>query len=151
LFSYDKQTAFLQRVGLHLLSNIDMQNRKAGFAVPLSKTSRLLGAIEITNTKLLGYSSITPVLLALLEVDGELTAEQRSCHSRMLVGPEKRKELKTFFWKIYNDEEAICAYLNRKISIKYFKKNKSKGETDTDVSIRNILESGIGFDLLMKD
>lgn len=126
-----------------------MQNRKAGFAVPLNKTSRLLGAIEITNTKLLGYSTIIPVLLALLEVDGELTVEQRKCHSMILTSPEKKKQLKTFFWKIYNDEEAICAYLNRKISIRYFKKNKSKGETDTDVSIRNILESGIGIDLLI--
>lgn len=128
-----------------------MQNRKAGFATPLNKTSRLLGAIEITNTKLLGASSISPILLALLEEEGELVPEQRKCHAVRLFGAEKRKDIKTYFWKIYNDEEAICAYLNRKISIRYFKKNKSKGETDTDVSIRNILESGIGIDILMQD
>lgn len=126
-----------------------MQNKKAGFATPLNKTSRLMGAIEITNTKLLGLSTIAPVLLALLEEEGELDGEQRKCHAMTLFGSEKRREIKTFFWKIYNDEEAICAYLNKKISIRYFKKNKAKGESDIDVSIRNILESGIGLDLLM--
>lgn len=147
-----KQTAFLQRVGLHLLSNIDMQNRKAGFALPLNKTSRLLGALEITSNKMLNISLNSALLLALMECEEDnLNAIQRSCHSQYLFGNEKRLALKTFFWKTYENEEAICAYLNKKISIRYFKKNKSKGESDTDVSIRNILESGIGLDLLIKD
>lgn len=129
-----------------------MQNRKAGFAIPLNKTSRLLGAIEITNAKLVGMTTVSPILLALLESeDDELDNEKRKCHSITVFSPEKRKEIKSYFWKVYNDEEAICAFLNRKISIRYFKKNKSKGETNTDVSIRNILESGLGFDLLMQD
>lgn len=134
-----------------MLSNIDMQNRKAGFAIPLNKTSRLLGAIEITSTKLLGVIAFNTILLSLMEEDGELTPEQRRCHSLIIHSSEKRKQIKTFFWKTYNDEEAICAYLNKKISIRYFKKNKSRGETDTDVSIRNILESSIGIDMFMQD
>jgi len=127
-----------------------MQNSKAGFAVPLSKTSRLLGALEITANKMYSSNAYNAVLLALMECEEDnLSAVQRSCHSQYLFGDEKRLALKNFFWKTYKNEEAICAYLNKKISIRYFKKNKKRGESDVDVSIRNILESRIGIDLLM--
>lgn len=127
-----------------------MQNSKAGFAVPLSKTSRLLGALEITSRKMTNSTLGSAVLLALMECEEDnLNATQRSCHSQYLFGDKKRLELKNFFWKTYKNEEAICAYLNKKISIRYFKKNKKRGESDVDVSIRNILESGIGINLLM--
>lgn len=129
-----------------------MQNSKAGFAVPLTKTSRLLGALEITASKMCNSTSLSPLLLALLEEESDkLTSIQKSCHSITVYGEERRREIKTFFWKTYQNEEAICAYLNRKVSIRYFRKNKKKGESDIDVSIRNILETGIGFDTLMKD
>lgn len=127
-----------------------MRNSKAGFAIPLSKTSRLLGALEITANKMTNATLGCAILLALMESEEDnLNAIQRSCHSQYLFGDEKRLAIKTFFWKTYQNEEAICAYLNRKISIRYFKKNKKRGESDVDVSIRNILESGIGLNLLM--
>lgn len=127
-----------------------MQNKNAGFALPLSKTSRLLGALEITAVKngIKGNWPLT-LLLALMEEDGELTYEQRKTHAMYNIGEEKRKYLREFFSKVYADEEAICYYLNRKISINYFKKQKRKGETIVDVSIRNILESSIGIDMLI--
>lgn len=127
-----------------------MQNSKAGFAVPLNKTSRLLGAVEITANKMVSNGAFNAVLLALMECEEDsLSPIQRSCHSQYIFGAEKRLAIKNFFWKTYKNEEAICAYLNKKISIRYFKKNKKRGESDVDVSIRNILESRIGINLLM--
>lgn len=125
-----------------------MRNKKAGFALPLPKVARLLGAFIITQQKA-NVSGLNSLLLALMEQDGELNPDQKKTLAMVNFSGDRKKEIVNVFWRIYNDEEAIAAYLNKEISANYFKRKKHKGETVIDASVRNILESSIGIDLLI--
>ena len=123
------------------------------FAIPLNKAARFMAALKATRMKFTPKSSDpTVILLALLEADDAvdlLSRDQRAVFSFMFFGNEKIMEIKEFFSRVYADEVALCALLNKEITKNYFRKNKKRGEEVVDVSVRNILE--MDFNLLMED
>lgn len=122
-----------------------MAQKEKWFASPLPNSVKFVVALQLTaqhytNSKI-NVHKILMYLLGMAEED--LSDKQINILTYYKASPEKVRLIKEFFCDLYNNETEICAYLNREISKRYFRRNRKPGESDIDVVVRNIVNENL--------
>ena len=122
-----------------------MAHKEKWFATPLPKSVRFVTALQLTalhfsNSK----QNVNRILMYLMGIgDEDLSDKQFQLLLYYKVNPDKVRLMKEFFAELYHNETEICAYLNKEISKRYFKRNRKPGEDDVDVIVRNIVNENL--------
>lgn len=121
-----------------------MQRKNCWFATPLPKSVRFTTALQITAIKFTASKlSIHKILMIVMNDEGIVT-EQYKIVAGAPYTKDRVEQIKNFFVETYKNEDEIIAFLNREISKRYFQRNRQKGETPVDTSLKNIVNECIG-------
>lgn len=118
---------------------------KHWFAKPLPKHLKFITTLQICADKFQPTSgnAIVYILMALTYSDSkEYNSFQKIAVSNIYFGDEKSKEIQQFFLDRYNNEDDLIDYLNKKITFRYFTRNKNMQDEDTvNFAVKNILNN----------
>lgn len=131
-----------------------MKEQEKYFAKPLDKWDRFYTTIKI----IAGYfPQLRPftVLYYLMATSDRVSYNnvKKEALTVLKVGINTREQIKTLFLKIYNDEDLILDYLNKKITRRYFLKNKEMKTTpsaEADKEVSAIMDD-LGLFNVLKD
>lgn len=124
-----------------------MELRKKEFAKPLNLQVRFMTALRITANRFYTDYPVISVFMALLNEPLENEDYGFSHNINQYLTKDRYHEARCYFLEIYNDEDMIVSYLNKEITLKYFRR-KPKKNMEKDMinrSVRNIINSNISL------
>lgn len=122
------------------------QKKQKWFAQPLPREVRFVTALQLTAAKYLSSKTNTHrVLMYLMEnTETKISDEQYNAVNCYRASNQRINIIKDFFLETFNNEEAMIAYLNKEISIRYYKKNRKPGDVGVETAVKNIVNENLG-------
>lgn len=107
---------------------------------------RLVTALKIVSKKFCHRNFNAPAILFTLlwDFEIEMASDMRMIISDLAFSREKSHEIKEMFIKMYNDDDILLDYLNKKISDRFFVRAKKKETTEDEAnaSVKAIINNG---------